>query len=542
MLLNQFKDTVFSNIKDRLPADCWAVRRNVHNHGELDEETVLYYDGDVTLAELNLDNPLGTSIHPENAPMPADSILLIFIDGNLKVEGLIGNENDDGATGLIVTGDVTAGNVVVGGQELYIAGSIRVSELFWGNYNHGSLNVKGDLEAAVIAATEEYDISTGGKLVSKRTLLQFSGSDDDWGFMDAEELEKIFASECINDDTEGDHATLWREDVLRLLRSGKSVIKPEGLEVRPPNIPFIFPNRELSIENIFRLSDLSLISLEQGERNLGCYDFRKGATAFRVSQYVQKGARNPWRKVYVEHEPDIAIVLSVDLQREKRSFWQILTGKRAETHWELTQRMRLPGDRKRDWRVMDEAAPTEIKSIRDAAWTTLLEAASTFDYARKLISPSDVRSMLALPVAEPYDNFYTDHNGFWARDLFVAFRQDGFISDGEREDGLIRVSKEARAANGETVTEHFFFILQRQADGSECVVIEYMPDQEREGERFALSYLGGRKLDVAHRIFRLARRKLLMANNELLEGEPPDEDDEFALAHWRKKGYLRDEN
>jgi hypothetical protein len=352
----------------------------------------------------------------------------------------------------------------------------------------------------VLAATNEYEINIGGKTVSQRALLEAAGGDDDWDIMDATELERIFPSECIDDDTEGDHATLWREDILRRLRSGKPVVKPEGLDVGSPKVPFRFPDRDISIDNIFKLSDPSRVSLAIGEHRIGRYDFQSETNAFRVSNFVLKGVSNPWRKVNFEHNTNVAVELSVDLKWEKRSFRQLLTGRRVASHWELTQRMRSSESGEHNWQTIDENTPAMIKTMRDQAWNTLLDAASTFDYARNLVPPDDVRAMLTLPIAEPYDNFYTDNVGFWTRDLFVGFRQDGFVNDGEREAGLVRVSREARGRNGKTVLEHYFFILQRQADGSECVVIEYMPDQDKEGQRYELSYLGGRKLDVAHRV------------------------------------------
>lgn len=68
--------------------------------------------------------------------------------------GNIYNNETDGSTGLVVMGNLTANNIVVGGQELFVAGDLAVNELFWGDYNHGELQVRGSIQAKVFINTD----------------------------------------------------------------------------------------------------------------------------------------------------------------------------------------------------------------------------------------------------------------------------------------------------------------------------------------------------------------------------------------------------
>ena len=109
-----------------LPNNCWAVTRNAANTGEFEGENVLFYEGDLTLDSLNLDSC--ETLTPALAS--GETIFLILVTGNLNIKQFIYNKNTDGATGLVVLGNLQAQNMQVGGQEVYVAGNMHVSELF----------------------------------------------------------------------------------------------------------------------------------------------------------------------------------------------------------------------------------------------------------------------------------------------------------------------------------------------------------------------------------------------------------------------------
>ncbi|BFH62863.1 hypothetical protein [Paenibacillus azoreducens] len=82
----------FSDVKHLLPADSWAYARNERNDGEFETESVILFEEDTRLENLNL----GT-------PFDMEDIFLILVDGNLVVDSYIYNEETGGATGLILT-------------------------------------------------------------------------------------------------------------------------------------------------------------------------------------------------------------------------------------------------------------------------------------------------------------------------------------------------------------------------------------------------------------------------------------------------------
>lgn len=100
-----YKILPFSQIKHLLPPDSWAFARSERNDGEFENESVILFEGDTRLNSLNLDKPFGE-----------EAVFVVLVDGNLVVGSYIYNEDTDGATGLIVLGDLQARNMVVGGQ------------------------------------------------------------------------------------------------------------------------------------------------------------------------------------------------------------------------------------------------------------------------------------------------------------------------------------------------------------------------------------------------------------------------------------------
>lgn len=88
------------------------------------------------------------------------------------MDGHIYNQDTDGACGLIVLGNLSARNMVVGGQEIYVTGDLAVAELCWGDYNHGTLMVQGNASAAVLGDTEEYHLEVAGAIQARHRINQ----------------------------------------------------------------------------------------------------------------------------------------------------------------------------------------------------------------------------------------------------------------------------------------------------------------------------------------------------------------------------------
>ncbi|MDO7887118.1 hypothetical protein [Hymenobacter cheonanensis] len=215
--------TSFAVIKHLLPPDAWAVWRNEVHHGEFDDEPVLVYASDTVLESLNLDF----------STQEVEHVFLILVEGNLQVKTFIYNNNTDGATGLVILGDLRASTMLVGGQEIYVTGNIAVEELFWGDYNHGSLRVLSDASVTVFAAVD-YDVQINGETRIGINLTPEDESSNwqgiDIALLQATLVEKIYQLDnvIIDDETgeeEAEVELLRGEETLNWLQAGKSLLK-----------------------------------------------------------------------------------------------------------------------------------------------------------------------------------------------------------------------------------------------------------------------------------------------------------------------------
>lgn len=218
-----YQRTTFSEIKHLLPPDAWAAWRNEVNKGEFEAESVLFFENSAMLPELNLDTPFEES----------ESVFLVLVQGSLTVQRFIYNENIDGATGLIVLGNLCANMMLVGGQEIYVTGNLVVEELFWGDYNHGNLRVLGNANVNVLAAVD-YDVLIEGEAAIKVNLTPGEG-DTNWQDLDVALVQKTLIEEAITieaialdeeDEEMDEEVTLHRDEAMvARLRAGKSLLK-----------------------------------------------------------------------------------------------------------------------------------------------------------------------------------------------------------------------------------------------------------------------------------------------------------------------------
>lgn len=215
----------FAEIKHLLPVDAWAAWRNEKHAGEFDEESVLLFSNSVAIEKLLLDAPFGE----------VDHVFLIVVQGDMTVEKYIYNEDTDGAAGLIVLGNLHAGNMLVGGQEIYVTGALTVDEVFWGDYNHGDLHVRGDASATAFVETEDYSVKIEGQTHFIHHLDQYGSEAGDlasatgspYQGLNEQLVRKLFVSEFILSDEDG--TTLVRdESILARLEAGLPLLRHQN--------------------------------------------------------------------------------------------------------------------------------------------------------------------------------------------------------------------------------------------------------------------------------------------------------------------------
>ena len=218
----KYQRVLFAEVKHLLPSDTWAAWRNQEHVGEFDEESVLVLEKSATIEKLNLDAPFDEVEH----------VFLILAQGDLTVKKYIYNEDTDGASGLIVLGNLQAENMLVGGQEIYVTGDLVVKEVFWGDYNHGDLHVRGNASAEVFVETDEYSVKIEGQTFFTRHLDQYGSADSDVGSeigssyhgLDEQAARELFVPDFILFDD--DEISLVRnESILTRLEAGLSLLR-----------------------------------------------------------------------------------------------------------------------------------------------------------------------------------------------------------------------------------------------------------------------------------------------------------------------------
>lgn len=515
----------FADIKTRLPHESWMYTQNEAHDGEFDAEEVWLHSGDLHISELLLD----------------EGPFLIMVEGNLTVDRYIGNtESDAAASNLVVLGNVTTPYMLVGGQEIYITGHLYVADMFWGDYNHGELTVKGNVEGGLLVSTEQYGIQVQGQRKVKRQVEEW----EDLGPWQGFNMLELFVPECvIDEDTEEPFP--WREEMLKRLQQGQPVIHREYIQAAgvEPDVPDWFEDHRVSAANIQRLTHPSLLPVREDDELLNSYEFWLGEQFCRASIYGDEHTEGYFRSLYFQDEHGCALLLKIEPADQASGTPDEDAEQAGNPVWMLSGAYRYVNRENSGWSEFSENSPADIQQLSINGWNTLLQSVSNYQYARTLISPQLIRDLLALPIVEPYDDYYDDdRHGLWIGDFYFAFRQAGQLCDDVPQPAMLRIGREYTDAQGETQVEKYFYTLHQHADGSESVLIEYSAQEDEDDDEpvlLELHYAGGSQLLHAVQLLERGRKELIQANEDLLNGELPYGVDSFAKRYWKSKGYLK---
>jgi hypothetical protein len=290
-----------SQLADFLPADCSVFQRLKENAEELAEEWVVHVKGNASFPALDLDaalvqgSPLRTRIEPAD-DLP-ETPFLILVEGNLEVDAAIFSEDARGASGLVVLGDLHAHDVV-GGQLLYVLGTLAVRDLLWGDGDRSELRVMGGATARVALFTDDCDVRIDGgerfnflfdEARGVHSLAEFS----------SENIAAVFPSFCfdgIDDGESGIGPMLDRHAIVERLRNGDGVVRgdPE-INAFMPQAADLFLDENISVENIRAIIGCGLV--KAGENNaFGWF----GQTDFVVDdRHVDKDGNRIPERVYI---------------------------------------------------------------------------------------------------------------------------------------------------------------------------------------------------------------------------------------------------
>lgn len=224
----------FKDIKHLVPKEVVIWRWEESEPGSNDDVEFLLFDSDVSVENIDLDNPEETF----NVAKLQD-LFGIIITGNFTAKNIF-NDNTDGSKSLIVHGNLLVENTVIGGQELYVGGNLKVKDLFWGNYNHGSTYIKGAVSGRLYIMSEQYNFKYNNQNNDNQIEHLYYEESEGYELEDDTERMVELAGEFFEedllfykidtiDDEDYEDITFWsdvvnRADVIRYLSENKNVL------------------------------------------------------------------------------------------------------------------------------------------------------------------------------------------------------------------------------------------------------------------------------------------------------------------------------
>ena len=521
-----FQVVRYQDIKEEIPEDSEyrGERYAIDNSNEL----ALLAPGDLQLDTLDLDDPLA----PWREGEAGHYIPFILVRGELQITRHIHCLETDGACGLIVSGNLTSTNVIVGGQEIRVGGDLRVSEMYWGDYNHGHLHVAGRTEAALLIQTD-YSMELEGPIQCLRRI-------DDIGAMDGDELAQLIEPDCLfREDSHPDSAwSLSAETIVEQLDAGRSVIRMEGLSAADPLLCVLnlFSDASVSPENFLRICGKDMLPKDTCE-----YQFSRSGISLRVQADIEH-PETPAYIIQMERPSErTGARLVMEHVETKVGVIDRLLGRQPERGWGLWKY--VCNDTTLDEPEWIQVEANEIKppfiALILEGWRFLQEGASSRHWTTQIISPTDIRTLLSLAICQPYDDYDDeDRCGLWVGHCHAAFRQQK--SAPAIEAPILRLSRELHQPDGTSIIESYYYDVETCLDGEERVRIRHKADQDLDEPPAQIDPVGGAELADALRLFKLGAREMRFTNAGLLDGEAPffADEDAFALEFWTEQGYL----
>jgi hypothetical protein len=146
------------------------------------------------------------------------------IDGNATVAGSVLNwEIDTRAAFLSVVGNLTCQHFIAGCSDITVLGNVRASGIMVATYNHGWLEINGDVEARTLVIDDHHALIRGDVRAPGWTTREGSLGlpESDW----RDEVRPEFVDEFF--DADGDFKDgNWNISVVKAVIAGRDVLKP----------------------------------------------------------------------------------------------------------------------------------------------------------------------------------------------------------------------------------------------------------------------------------------------------------------------------
>ncbi|WP_028546467.1 hypothetical protein [Paenibacillus taiwanensis] len=453
---NSFQFIPISQLSDKYAEGSWWAK---FYHDFSDENLVAYYEGDLTLHALNLD---------WEQPFPQQKeVILLFIDGNFTVDNLY-NQETDGAIGLMVTGNLSAKNIAVGGQEIYVSGNLMVEEILCGSYNHGETIVKGDLSAAVLVQDDEYKFNVDGKKSISCIVNVWAGDGVLYGLPAG--IHEVLIDEVFVDKEDDEDDDEYEDEVgfcfgtlVTVMKEGRSALKQRNeSDMKEKPVPLYFTHNTINAENILKLTECILMPQDEPS-----FDFQEQGVLFKVQKEpVDADGDHPnlsvYMKDYLHHyfiwvEKDLSVGL-----------------------------LRRTVEEGSEWEDITEEPQEEQAEIRDR-WTMLLTCVNMAELYLRNIEVQDVQDILQSPVIQAMSLEEAEDDGFWDGSKCYTFRQARTDEDGDYLHARIEIKTPDEA--------YYFYSLEHGA----YVSRHYQPPEQY--GRHDISFLDRRRWEASEQYF-----------------------------------------
>ncbi|WP_139990900.1 hypothetical protein [Paenibacillus paridis] len=451
-----FQFVPVSQLAEKFPEGSWWARfYQDFNDGQL----AAYYKGDLTLPSLNLD---------WEQPFPQQKeVIIIFIDGNCTVDQLY-NKETDGAIGLMVIGHLSAKNIAVGGQEIYVSGNLMIEEILCGSYNHGETIVKGDLSAAVLVQDDEYSFKVDGQ---KSIACLVNVWEGDGVFQELPvDIHEVLIDEVFLDMDEEDTGFSFCT-LVNVIVEGRSALKVMNeFPTSKKPVHLYFTHNTINEENILKLTQCILMPKDKF-----FFEFQEQGTFI---------------KVQLEH---------MDTDGDQRDLSVYMQDNRHHYYIWLEQDhslglLRRSIDEGAEWEGFTEESQEQLAELSDC-WTMLLTCVNMAELYLRNIEVPYVQDILQHPVIRELYLEEEGNDGWWDGSKYYSFREAHVDEDGDYLPARIEIKTPDEA--------YYFYTLD-----NESYVSRYYQPPNQYGMQ-DMSFLDLRRWEASERYF--SRFKLFMA-------------------------------
>ena len=409
----------YTQIRHLIPPDStYYVEADSPRLSAYAQERVWFHAGDFDFTDpLNLDQVNACFKAPVYTRFP----FFILIQGHARFANVF-NGDTDGASGLIVLGNLEANNMVVGGQQIYVEGDLHIKDLFWGDYNHGSLQVQGHFKARACLITEDYEVLPEDLLDSDRSEVEqvLQDTDDEALYRNEHYIHALFKPDYLyqpEDLIEGVFSWKdWLQEAeiqVALGRNWSVLLESWNLEAIPQEeeVPPYFETTEINEANLLKFTGSNILQAQPHTSEL-LLEYWEGEVFRRV--YRQAG-QDLSSMFYLQQGDAVAYIVY---------FGENITPDPENPYVMYKAYRQLPDE---PWLMLDETAPKAHQAFLQAQWEHLSQVYAPMHYwwnrLLQAVTIEKVQAILNLPlIQERHNDYYDEDNALYFGNLQWDFR------------------------------------------------------------------------------------------------------------------------